>query len=78
MVFYNPLLYPCHQVILECSFDNLVEDVCRDELVDVSTGEGLSKWLNKMFVKGTNRKYNEDTYNYIADKPIFVPELTEL
>lgn len=49
MVVYNPVLYPRHHVILECTFDNLVEDVRSDELVDVGTGEGLGKWLDKIF-----------------------------
>ena len=42
-VSLNPLLYPCYQVILECSFDNLMENIRPNQFVNVSMGEIFSK-----------------------------------
>ena len=42
-VCLNPLLYPCYQVILECSFDNLVEQIRPNQFMNVSMGEIFSK-----------------------------------
>ena len=42
----NPLLYPCYEVILECPFDNLVENISQYQFMNVSAGEIFSKWLD--------------------------------
>lgn len=37
--------HPVDQVVFECSFDELMEDVWRDQLVNIRTGEVFGEWL---------------------------------
>ena len=40
------LLYPCDKMILECSFDELMEKIRGEHFVDVSPREMKGEWLN--------------------------------
>ena len=39
------ILNPCNNVILECAFDELMQDIGRDQLMDVGSGEILCEGL---------------------------------
>jgi hypothetical protein len=39
------VLHPLNEVVLEASFDNLVEEVGSDKLVHICTRKRVGKWL---------------------------------
>ena len=47
------LFHPGNKMIFECSFDDLVEKIRHNKLMDVSTWKIISKWLE---IKSSNRE----------------------
>jgi hypothetical protein len=46
VLFFEILLDPCHEMVFKCSFDNLMQDVRCEELVNVGAREVIGERLN--------------------------------
>lgn len=52
MLFHKVFSYPRHEMILECTFDDLMEEVRGDEFVDICSREIIRErlWLRSVQV----------------------------
>jgi hypothetical protein len=50
MFKYKIFLYPSYQMIFKCSFDYLMKEVRRDELIDIRTWEIICEWLYEIML----------------------------
>jgi hypothetical protein len=58
-------IHPHHNVVLERSFDHLMEEIRRQELVNVGTWETVCEWLSRC-VQGEEGTFRRYTYHYIC------------
>jgi len=70
------LIYPCHQVVLKGTFNDLMKEIRRQKGVDISARKSMGKWLRARLAWEDLHKIRKirKTYNDIAPDPIFFPD----
>jgi hypothetical protein len=72
---HDVILNPGDHVILKHPFNKLVQDIRRDQFVDVCLGKIFCKGLQKK-LRLTDILMNERLTNNISNKAIFIPQLS--
>ena len=71
MLFLKILLDPGDEVVLESTFDRLMEEVRSEQLVNICTREVGCKWLSVVQLSLTLNKH--EAYIEIVNKTMLIP-----
>ena len=55
MYNYEVFTYPGDEMVLECAFNDLMEEIRAQELVDVRTGKFCREWLQVVVIRYRER-----------------------
>ena len=69
---FDPFIHPCNEMVLEATFNQLMQNVGCQKLMNICSGKSASKGLEIIIRSGKGIK-RKNIYNNISNKSILIP-----